>query len=69
MTQNDLTIQEKTAQLDRIVEWFDSDDFTLELALEKFKQAEEIATDIQADLAGLKNDIQVVKQRFDKDGV
>lgn len=59
------SIQEKTIELNKIVDWFDSEEFTLELALDKFKQAETIASDIEKDLLSLKNEIQIVKQRFD----
>ncbi len=65
MSKQDKTIQEKTDELDTIVAWFDGEDFSLELALDKFKQAEVLAQDIQKDLTGLKNEINVIKQRFD----
>ena len=67
MSKLNKTIQEKTDELDAIVAWFDGDDFSLELALDKFKQAESLAQDIQKDLTGLKNEINVIKQRFDVD--
>lgn len=65
---NDKTIQQKIIELDGLVVWFDSDDFVLETALEKFKTAETLAEEIEKDLAALKNDIQVVKQKFDSEG-
>ncbi len=65
MSKNDKTIQEKTDELNAIMSWFDGDDFTLELALDKFKQAEILAKDIENDLSSLKNEIDVIKQRFD----
>lgn len=68
MSGTNKTISEKTAALDELVSWFDSDDFTLEAALDKFKQAEALAKEIETDLASLKNDIQVVKQKFDSEG-
>jgi exonuclease VII small subunit len=55
------------ADLSQLVAWFDSDDFTLEAAIEKFKAAETLAAEIEADLSALKNDIQVVKQKFDSE--
>lgn len=64
---NDKTIQEKIAELDTLVSWFDSDDFVLETALDKFKQAELLAKEIEQDLSSLKNDIQVIKQSFEAD--
>ena len=67
MTQsNQVTIQEKIAQLNTVVAWFDSDEFTLEAALEKFKVAQALAGEIEKDLNSLKNDIQIVKQKFDQ---
>jgi len=67
MSVKNKTIQEKTVELTKLVEWFDSDDFKLEAALDKFKEAEEIAADIEKDLLSLKNEIQIVKQKFDSD--
>jgi exonuclease VII small subunit len=68
MTKNiDTTIQQKIVELDGLVAWFDSDDFVLETALEKFKTAEALAEEIEKDLAALKNDIQVVNQKFDSE--
>lgn len=63
--ENKITIAEKTAMLDKLVAWFDSDDFELEQALDKFSEAEKLAADIEADLLSLKNDIELVKARFD----
>lgn len=68
MTKNsDTTIQQKIAKLDELVAWFDGEEFTLEAALEKFKEAEELAKTIEADLGALKNEITVVKQSFHSD--
>ncbi|MEP6710658.1 MAG: exodeoxyribonuclease VII small subunit [Candidatus Saccharibacteria bacterium] len=67
MIKSTKTIQEKTAELSEIVSWFDSDDFSLEQALDMFKKAELLAEDIEKDLSTLKNDIAVVKQKFDSD--
>lgn len=67
MSVKDKTIQEKTVELTKLVEWFDGDDFKLEAALDKFKEAEDLAADIEKDLLSLKNEIQIVKQKFDSD--
>ena len=61
------TVAEKIAKLDELVAWFDSEAFTIETALDKFSEAEALARDIEADLAALKNDIEVVKARFDQE--
>ena len=65
MSKLNKTIKEKTTELTELVAWFDSDEFSLEAALDKFKAAEVLAEEIEKDLLALKNDIQVVKQKFD----
>lgn len=60
------SIAKKTAKLNELVAWFDSEEFELERALEKFTEAEKLASEIEDDLTALKNDIQVVKEKFDK---
>ncbi len=67
MSKENKTIQAKTAELAQLVAWFDSEDFTLETALDKFKEAEALAETIEKDLTALKNDIQIVKQKFDSE--
>ena len=66
MTQNK-SIKEKTTELTELVAWFDSDEFVLEQALDKFKEAEKLAQDIENDLMTLRNDIEVVKKSFDSE--
>ena len=66
MKKNDMTIQEKIAALDTLVAWFDSDEFSLEAAIDQFKKAELLAKEIETDLSRLKNEIEVVKQKFDQ---
>jgi len=65
-TKNNQTIQQKTTALNELVAWFDSEEFELEQALEKFKQAEALAAEIERDLLSLKNDISVIRQKFDE---
>lgn len=67
MSAKSKSIQEKTTELNELVAWFDSDDFVLETALEKFKQAEKLAAEIEADLHAVQNEIQIVKEKFDAD--
>lgn len=67
MSGKNKTIQEKTEDLNQLIAWFDSDDFTLETALDKFKEAEKLALEIEKDLERLQNDIQIVKKKFDQE--
>ena len=65
-TKNNLKIADKTAKLNELVAWFDSDDFELEQALDKFTEAEKLAGEIEHDLLALKNNIEIVKVKFDE---
>jgi len=65
MSQKNKSIQEKMTELTDIVSWFNGDSFVLESATDKFKEAEKKAQEIEDDLSKLKNEINVVKQRFD----
>lgn len=67
MTKSSKTIQEKMADLSRLVAWFDGDDFAIEAALDKFHEAEKLAAEIENDLHHLKNEIEVVKKKFDEE--
>jgi exonuclease VII small subunit len=60
------SISEKTIKLNELVAWFDSEDFELEAALDKFAAAEKLAAEIEADLVTMKNNISVVKKKFNE---
>ena len=59
------SVQDKLTDLSELVGWFQGSSFKLETALDKFKQAKALAEEIEKDLTKLKNDIKVVKRRFD----
>lgn len=64
---NQLTISQKLEQLEKLVSWFDSEDFVLEKALEQYKSAEKLADEITEELNSLQNEVTVLKKRFDED--
>jgi len=64
---NDKSVQEKLTELSELVGWFQGSSFTLETALDKFKEAEALADTIEKDLTKLKNDIKIVKKKFDSE--
>jgi len=66
MSEASKTVQQKMNDLSELVSWFQSPAFKLEDAVEKFKQAESLAEEIEKDLTKLKNDIKVVKKKFDE---
>lgn len=65
MSDQSKTIREKNEDLAKLIEWFNSSDLDLEQAFDKFKQAETLAADIENDLNTMKNNIQIIKKKFD----
>lgn len=66
MTEEKMSLNQKIEKLDAEVEWFYSDDFRLEDATEKYKQTVKLAKEIEKDLDGLKNEIEVLAEDFSK---
>jgi len=62
---NNDSVQVKIAKLRELSAWFDGDEFELEKALDVYKEAEALALEVETDLNSLKNDIQVIKKKFD----
>lgn len=65
MSSKNKSVQEKITELNKMVEWFNGEDFVLEEALDKYQVAENLAKEIEQDLLSLKNEINIVKQKFD----
>lgn len=65
MSTKNNSLQEQLAKLDELVAWFEGDEFALEQALDKYRQAEMLAAEIEKELATFKNEITVLKQKFD----
>ncbi len=66
MTENKKTLNEKIAELDEKVEWFYSDEFKLEEATGKYKEALNLAKEVEKDLKELKNEIEILSEDFSK---
>lgn len=60
-------LNEKIKKLDKQVEWFSSEEFELAQAVEKYKEALELAEEIEEDLKNLKNEIEVIDKDFTKE--
>lgn len=65
MSKTNKTVSEKMETLSELVAWFESDEFELERAVEQYKAAEKLATEIEHDLSALKNEVTVLKTKFD----
>ena len=57
-------LNDKIKKLDSMTEWFYSDEFALEEAAAKYKEATTLAKDIEKDLNELKNEIEVLSADF-----
>lgn len=54
------SITHKLARLDQAVEWFHSDEFSLDQAIAKYQSAAALAHEIEHDLTELKNQVAVI---------
>ncbi|MBR2587198.1 exodeoxyribonuclease VII small subunit [Candidatus Saccharibacteria bacterium] len=61
-----MSITEKISNLDEKIQWFYSDDFSLDEAEKRYKEASTLAKDIEKDLKELKNKIEVISKDFTK---
>lgn len=66
MSDNKISLNQKIEKLDAEVEWFYSDEFKLENAVDKYKGALKLAKEIEKDLNSLKNEIEVLEKDFSK---
>ncbi|MBQ3292764.1 exodeoxyribonuclease VII small subunit [Candidatus Saccharibacteria bacterium] len=64
---NTKNLNQKIKKLDEKVEWFNSDEFELDKAVEEYKEALALAVEIEEDLKNLKNEVEVLEQDFSKD--
>lgn len=67
MSEKNETVSRKLTRLSELVAWFESDDFVLEEAVDRFTEAQKLADEIEEDLSKLKNEIVVLKKKFDED--
>lgn len=68
MTSKNKTIEERIAALEQAVAWFESDEFTLGEAVERYQQVQQQAAAIQAELAELRHTITVATAQGDQNG-
>lgn len=64
---SELNLNQKIKKLDEKVEWFNSDAFELEKAVENYKEALKLTYEIEEDLKSLKNEVEVLTQDFSKE--
>ena len=65
MTRNK-SITQKIEELTKSTDWFYSDDFNLDEAVKKYKEAIDLAKELQKDLSDLQNEVEVLTEDFQK---
>lgn len=58
------TINQKLERLNKEIEWFYGDDFDLGKAAKNYKKSIELVKEIEKDLNGLKNEIEILSEDF-----
>ena len=60
------SLNKKFEDLEKAKEWFYSDDFNLDEATKKYKEAISLAKELQEDLSNLQNEIEILDEDFTK---
>lgn len=66
MSAKNKTLEEKMNELRTLAAWFESDEFSLTHASEKFEQAAKLAREIEHDLSEMENTVTVLKKSFEE---
>ena len=61
---DDMTIEQMMAELNERIAWFQSDDFNLDEAKQRFIEARELSKKITATLEDMRHDIEVLSEDF-----
>lgn len=67
MSQPENSIAKKQAKLAEILQWFEGEEFVVDLAATKLASARKLAAEIDNELSQLENEISVLAERFDGD--
>lgn len=65
-TKKNKTLSQKMAELNQKIEWFNTDEFQLDEATTKYKEAIDLATEIKKDLTEMKNEVETLTEDFTK---
>lgn len=64
MSEAKTTIAKKIEELEALLTWFESEEITVEEALEKYEQALKLSKELEGQLKDAKNQVEVIKQKF-----
>ena len=60
------SFEEKMVELEAVMEWFDSDDVTLNKSMEQFERGMKLAEELATELKTAENKVELIKQKFQK---
>ena len=63
-TKANATISEKIEKLEALLVWFESEEITVETALEKYEEALKLSKELEVQLKNAKNQVEVIKKKF-----
>lgn len=67
MKKNEPSIQQQINQLEELVSWFEHDDFEVEKASDKLKQAAQLVDQIERKLTHISNEVVEIKRSFNNE--
>lgn len=64
---SEISLEQKLAKLQASLDWFYSEDFKLDHALDRYRSTIDLANSLRTDLINLKNQIELISQDFTKE--
>ena len=64
MSNDKMTTEEMMSQLEELLAWFESDDVTVEMAVDKYEAAIQLSVAIEDRLKNAQNQIEVIKRKY-----
>lgn len=58
------SISKKLEKLEQLLEWFESEEITVEEALSKYEEALKLSRQLEKQLQDAKNQVEVIKKKF-----
>ncbi len=58
------TIAENIENLEALLEWFESEEITVESSIQKYEEALKLSQELQSQLDEAKNQVEVIKKKF-----
>ena len=64
MYTNKKSVEAKIDELEQLLDWFESNEVTVDSALEKYERAGQITSELEDELKKAKNQVEVIKKKY-----